>query len=177
MWCHSPVEPSAGSHDPGAAGTLAEDEAQAFDAVARTWTLRSDGPQIDWSAGVASPGTPTRRLIDTLHDGLQQPAGQELAADPQLDRELCAVLADAMTLTREGPVCDVIEAIVASPGTDPAWADRARDDVKRVRKLVEERHKFDARAHTGEVDETPPPHLAAWVATKLEHAPRRRRHW
>lgn len=179
MWCHSPVEVDVPSGGDGAAdaGDIAAEEAQAFDAAARTWTLRPDGPQIDWSAGITSNGTPTRRLLETVREGLKQPAGLELAADPDLDREFCAVVADAMTLTREGPVCDVVDAIIASPETDRGWADRARDDVKTVRKLVAERHKFDARMHADEVDESLPPHLATWVSAKLEAAPKHRHHW
>src|SRR5580698_7960840 len=101
-WCHSPVEATVSSASSGAAddGHLAAAEAQNFDAIARTWTLRPDGPQIDWSAGVASKGTTSRRLLDTAHEGVQQPAGTELAADPDLDKEFCAVLADAMTQRR-----------------------------------------------------------------------------
>src|ERR1700723_1493756 len=76
VWCHSLVEANAGSGSDPAAGESEIDaqEAKALDERVRKWTLRPDGPQIDWTSGVASPGTATRRLLDTLRDGIEQPA-------------------------------------------------------------------------------------------------------
>lgn len=178
-WCHSPVAvDSPPPADATASDTeLDRQEALAFDAAARTWTLRPDGPQIDWSAGVASEGTISRRLLDTAHEGLSQPAAQELVADPDLDRDVCAAVADAMTFTRQGPLCDLVEALAAAPDSEPAWAERARGDVRRVRDLIADRQKMAARLHVTQDDETPPPALGAWVAEKLANAPKRRHHW
>lgn len=178
-WCHSPVAVDVAPPVEAAASDMELDrqEAQAFDAAARRWTLRPDGPQIDWSAGIASEGTVTRRLLDTLHEGLSQPTAQELVADPELDRAVCAAVADAMSLTREGPLCDVVEALASAPDSDPAWAERARGDVRRVRDLIAGRQKLAARMHETEPDDTPPPALGAWVAQKLAAATKRRHHW
>jgi hypothetical protein len=179
VWCHSVV-----AVDPGPAGDPATaerdieaQEARAFDALVETWTLRPDGPQIDWSAGFESDGTATRRLLNTLRDGLGQPAAQELAADADLDREFCTMVGRAMALMETEPVCDVVDALIVSPGTDPGWAAKAGDAVKPVRKLLAERKKMDGRMLGGTQPEATPPHLAAWVQAKMQSAPKHRHRW
>jgi hypothetical protein len=179
VWCHSLVEAYTGDvRDPALAERGIEaQEAKPFDELVKTWTLRPDGPQIDWSAGLASEGTATRRLLNTLRDGLKQPAAEELATDADLDREFCSIVGRAMALTATEPVCDVVDALIVSAGTDPAWAKMAGYDVKPVRRLLSERKKMDDRINADNQYETTPPHLAAWVEAKLKSAPKHHRRW
>jgi hypothetical protein len=143
-WCRSPIaEPSS-----LARSTLSDAEAralkaQAFDRVMRRWTLRPQGPWIDWDGPPDSPTTglrpPYRDLIYVVRDGMGQPAVGELVAGDALDRQFCRLVAGAMTGGGMPKLCGVAMAIALDPRSDRGWADAATAVIDAAK------HQLDAQ--------------------------------